>query len=720
MNNLDVTATLDPRNAQKASQSAWHVYGRLMGYAWRYKVRLVVSLFFAMVVAVSFGSMLFSTGGLIKLIFGDVEAVHFLANQSDAAQLKAYIEEDGAFAGDPEVSETEQGFAFRIWLVNEADDAAFERIRLALTDLGAESVAGYPRDSEDIAERLEAFTAGCRDTVGWAPSGLAPRFRTLVDGMRARTMVAIATLSVLLVVLCFVAGVARFIQEYFAGSIGADITVTLMREMYENVIRQPLIFFEQRTTGELLARFTNDVFMVNRGLTRIFVKLLREPFKVLVFLGLALWVDPLLTIVGFGVLPPVGYVIVVIGKKVRRSVRRSLTRIGNVASVAKESFSGILIVKGFCMENYHVERVQAELIKLRRYLRQMLKADAAVGPLSEMVMVIGVVIFMVISGKRVEAGLMDGGDLVVLYFSLAGMLDPMRKLASVNNAVQTSVASAERVFEFIDARSDLVEAPGAVELPRLEQSIRFDNVHFTYPAHDATDAEETIKGVTFDVPKGQMVALVGFSGAGKTTLAKLIPRFYDPSEGAITFDGTDLRRATLKSLRQQIGIVTQEVILFDDTVREAISRGAAQCTDSRVEEAAHMAQAADFIERLSEGYDTRIGEGGGTLSGGQRQRLAIARALAGDPAVLILDEATSSLDSESERAIQQAIEDSIVGRTTIVIAHRLSTILRADQILVMDQGRIVERGTHDQLIDHDGIYKRLYEVQFAASTHDGE
>jgi subfamily B ATP-binding cassette protein MsbA len=291
------------------------------------------------------------------------------------------------------------------------------------------------------------------------------------------------------------------------------------------------------------------------------------------------------------------------------------------------------------------------------------------------------------------------------------MLDPLRKLSSVNNQIQTSVASAERVFEFIDMKPDIVEKPGAQMLPRLSEAIRLEDVHFAYKP-----GIEVLKGIDLDVRKGEMIALVGFSGAGKSTLVKLLPRFYDVTEGAVTIDGTDIREVTFESLRDQISIVTQETILFNESVRDNIAFGRRDYTDVQVREAAKAAYADAFIEALPEGYNTVIGESGATLSGGQRQRLAIARAIIKDPAILILDEATSHLDSESEQAIQKALAAFVQGRTTIVIAHRLATVQRADRIVVMDEGTIAEQGPHQELLASGGIYQRLYEQQLLTNS----
>lgn len=635
-------AQYDPRNAALPTQSAWRTYSRLIGYAWRYKGRLIVSLVFALVVAVSFSSMILGVAGMVNVIFGDEAAV-------------------------------------------------------------TEQIADY-------AGRVDHVPGVVMAVLPWDRETLRAAVPELVTAMRADKMRALSIVCALVVALTVLAAVARYLQEYFAGSIGANVSVQLGEDMYRNVMRLSMRFFEQHSTGEILARFTNDIFMVNRGLSGVFVKVMREPVKALFFLAIALNKDPLLTVVGLGVLPVVALVIIRVGRRFKKSVRRSLEKIASMATVASETFSGIMIVKGFCMENYEIQRTSEEFHKLRRHLNKMVKADALVGPLVEVVMVLGVVAFILFAGHRVINSPGESGDLVALVFALAFMLDPVRKLASVNNFVQTSVASAERVFEFIDAEPDVVEAADPVVLGAMTEALAFENVRFSYDG-----ATDVLKGIDLRIRKGEMVAVVGFSGAGKSTLVKLIPRFYDVTGGRITIDGTDIRAASFESLRNQISIVTQDTILFNESVRKNIAFGREEYDEERVRAAARAANAEGFIDALPNRFDTLIGESGGTLSGGQRQRLAIARAIIKDPSILILDEATSSLDSESERAIQQALDEFVVGRTTIVIAHRLSTVQRADRIVVIDDGRIAEEGTHESLLQHSGIYRRLYEVQFASA-----
>ncbi len=649
MIDLSPNSNLAPGRTEKARGSVAGIYLRLLRYTWNYKARLIVSLALALVIAASFGALLIGIGTVVDLTF-------YKAPDAQAASPDKPVKRDPA---------------------------------------------------DKILEGLQKVNGTMESAVGWSPRGLEPAFTHLVERMRADQMRALIILCALVVVLSLLVNVARYFQEYYAGTVGTNISTDLGQEMYENLMRQSVGFFEARSSGEILARFANDIFTVNRGLAGVLVKLMREPFKAVVFIGVALSVDVWLTLVGALVLPPVAYALVTIGKKMRRSVRRSLQKIASMTSVIAETVTGITIVKGYNMEDYERNRVRREITKLRKFLNRMVGLDAATGPVTEFVMIVGVVIFVLFSGQRVISGKLAAGDLTQLFVALGMMLDPVRKLTTVNNLIQTSVASAERVFEFIDMESDIVEAPDPVELPPFRDGLRFEQVHFSYSGR-----EEVLKGIDFEVKRGELVALVGPSGAGKSTIVKLVPRFYDVNGGAIFIDGVDIRQASFKSLRNLTGIVTQNTILFAESIRDNIAYGQAGYDEARVRAAADAAHATEFIEKLPEGFNTVIGESGCNLSGGQRQRLAIARAIIKDPAILILDEATSSLDSESERLIQQALDEFVTGRTAIVIAHRLSTVRRADRILVIDDGRVVQQGTHEELLAKGGLYKRLYDTQF--------
>ena len=633
----------DP-SREHSTLSSWRIYKRLVGYATRYKSKLIISMIFAVVIATSFGAMLFAVGTTVKLTFYDATPA------------------SGEARPDPAI---------------------------------------------EIAGQITYYSGRMQEVIGWGPTALDQKFLGTVEQMRVDPMRALSIVSAIVVLLALVIGIARFIQEFYAGAIGAYITTDLGREMYENLMRQPVGYFESNNSGEILARFTNDIFMVNNGLAGVFVKLMREPLKLVMFLWVAISVDLWLTLVGVCVLPVVLYILVRIGKKVRKSVRRSLQKIATMASVVNETVQGIQIVKSFNMEGYETARVHTEIGRLRQFLLRIVGLNAATDPTTEFLLVLGVVGFVLLSGQRVVAGQLDAGDLTQLYFSLAMLLDPVRKLSSVNNQIQTSVASAERVFEFIDLKPAVCDKPGALALPAFTQSVRFENVTFAYEG-----GPNVIDGLTLEIPKGEMVALVGPSGAGKSTLVKLLPRFYDVTGGSLKIDGHDLRDITSASLRDQIGMVTQDTILFAETIRANITFGREDFSEDRLRAAARAANAAEFIEKLPKGYDTTLAEAGSSLSGGQRQRIAIARAVIKDPAILILDEATSSLDSESERLIQEALDHFIEGRTAVVIAHRLSTVRRADRIVVMEAGRVVQQGKHDELLAQGGLYKRLYDTQF--------
>ncbi len=645
-----------PTSEPKKRSSGWKVYFRLLKYALVYKSRLILAIVLSLVIAFSFGSMIVILGNAVKLT---------LYQPSDSKSRNVFTSEE-----DPAIN---------------------------------------------YAQEIQKWDKHIHKWFGKPPADWDKIFLRFVDKMRERKLFALSVVIIVVITLTFISGCARFFQEYFAGSVGAFVSVDLSKQMYQNIMAQSLGFFESHSSGDVVARFSNDIFMVNRGLSNAFIKVLREPFKAIAFLAVAISVDPWLTLVGICVLPPLGYALIQLGLYVRKSVRRSLMKVADLASIINETTRGILIIKGFQMERFLKQRYDEEASRLRRFLRKMVKADSATEPITEFILVLGFSGFVLFSGYRVITYQLDMGDLLKVYLALAMILDPVRKLSTVNNMIQTSVASAERVFEYLDLQPDIKDGPEAISLKPLSTEIRFENVSFSYDGKKIV-----LDNLNFSIRRGERVALVGPSGSGKTTIVKLIPRFYDVQEGAIYFDGIDIRKATLESLRKQIAIVTQETILFSGSIRDNITGGNTEITDEQIKQALIMAHAYEFVSKMPGGLDSNLGEFGQLLSGGQRQRLALARAILKNPEILLLDEATSNLDSESEKYIQEALSTFLEGRTSVIIAHRLSTVMNADRILVLSHGKIVEQGTHEELLKQRGFYYQLYQHQFRSVYENDE
>jgi len=557
------------------------------------------------------------------------------------------------------------------------------------------------------ADALEPYT-------GWTPDEAESRTEELMRSIREDRARGLRMLAVVIVGLVLVGAVSRFLLEYYAGALGVNVSIRLNEEMFANVLNLSHRFFDRRTAGEIVARFTNDAFMVRYGLMDVLTRVFRDSSRIVFLLVVAMMVSPFLTLTVLLVMSPIILIILGISSRVKRAVRKSLNKVASLATIVTEVFHGISVVKGFRMERYERQRMGKELSQLRRHMKSLVRAQAAVSPATEIIMIFGVVAFIMLTEREVAAGHLDRLDLLKLFGAIGLMLDPLRKLSRVMNMIQISATSGARVFEFIDYVPEIAEREDAIEAPPIQEALRFEQVGFSYDGKT-----EVLSGIDLELKQGEMVALVGFSGSGKSTIAKLISRFYDPSEGRITLDGVDIRDLSLESLRGQIGIVTQETMLFAETVNNNIAYGREGVAENRVIEAARAASADGFIREMPEAYETVLADSGGNLSGGQRQRLAIARAIIKDPAILILDEATSSLDTENEQAILKAIDEFVVGRTTLVIAHRLSTIQKADRICVLDAGRIVEEGTHQELLAHGGSYERLYRLQFAGHKEAG-
>jgi subfamily B ATP-binding cassette protein MsbA len=530
-------------------------------------------------------------------------------------------------------------------------------------------------------------------------------------GFAASNRLGVLTvLAGLLLVVFIVKGVLSFVESYQMRWVAERIQADLRQEVYSHIHTLSLSYFTRTPTGEIMARTTNDVGTVGGSVTDIFRNGLREPLTMLGLILLLFAIHWKLALVSLVVFPLAIYPIVQFGRKMRKRGGQVLQRFTELNTVLQETISGIRIVKAFSMEDYERERFRMQNERVFRAFVRIGVVDNLTHPVMETLGTVGVVVAIWVGGYFVISGILTPGGFVAFLGALSSLYQPVKRLSQLNNNVQQGLAGLTRIYQLLDTRSDVADRPDAVELPPVRERIEFVGVHFAYES-----GQPILADVNLAAKLGELIAIVGPSGAGKTTLVNLIPRFYDPTQGAILIDGVDIRRGTLRSLRTQMGIVTQETILFDDTVYNNIAYGRRDIPPSRVQEAARLANAHGFIEALPEGYATRIGERGVRLSGGQRQRIAIARAILKDPPILILDEATSSLDAESERVVQEALDRVMEHRTTFVIAHRLSTILRADKILVLKNGTIVETGTHANLLTQQGVYAQLYETQLLAA-----
>ncbi len=521
---------------------------------------------------------------------------------------------------------------------------------------------------------------------------------------------ALEKVCVLIIVLIVLKGLFGYLQAYFMAYVEQAVMRDIRNDLYRHINHLSLPFFNRTRTGQLISHITNDVNLVNNGVSATFVTLIKNPLLIFANLGLAFYLSWQLTLAALVILPVSSVIIGGIGLRLRKASTRSQEKMADVTSILQESIAGMRIVKAFAMEQFEIRRFMRETEAYFRTLLRITRVRNLASPITESLGALVGVGILWVGGKQVIAGSILGPEefiaFLVLIFSL---MQPLKELSSVTTRLNEALAAGDRIFSLLDTEPDIVEKPDALELKGFEKEIVFDSVSFAYEK-----GKTVLQDISFRVEKGQILALVGPSGGGKSTLVDLIPRFYEPDTGRITIDGIDIRDVTLASLRGLMGIVTQETILFNDTIRNNIAYGLADVDDERVEQAARVANADRFIRKMAKGYDTMIGERGVKLSGGQRQRIAIARAVLKNPPILILDEATSALDTESELLVQEALERLMQNRTTFVIAHRLSTILNADQILVISAGRIVERGTHEQLLALNGVYKNLYNMQFRA------
>jgi subfamily B ATP-binding cassette protein MsbA len=541
------------------------------------------------------------------------------------------------------------------------------------------------------------------------PALIGPVLDTLSGKPGVVIRFAPATLGILIIVAYFVKGLGSYVSDYEMTWVGQRVVMDIRVRLFRHVLDQSAAFFSRKTVGQLMSRLTSDVAHVQRVVAQTAAELARESLALVGLAGYLFWRDWRLATAVLITAPLIVFPLVRFGQRVRSTTRRSQEDQEHIAHIANEAFTGHRIVKAFGAEQFEQTKFMEASHALFRTNMKVTSAVSALPPIMEIIGGFAIVGLLWYGFDRINDGAMTPGEFGSFLAAAILMYGPTRKLSRVNADIQQGMAAGQRIFELMDRHTEVRERPGARALPPLRERVTFDRVGFQYDDHEG---QHTLREVSFEVEAGQVAAIVGLSGAGKTTLVNLIPRFYDVTEGAIRIDNVDLRDVTLGSLREQIALVTQETVLFDDTIAANIAFGRPAASPGEIEHAARAAHAHDFIMALPRGYETRIGERGQRLSGGQRQRLAIARALVRDAPLLILDEATSSLDAESESLVQDALATLMKNRTTFVIAHRLSTVRRADMIIALEKGQVVEIGRHDDLIGRSGgVYAKLYALQ---------
>jgi subfamily B ATP-binding cassette protein MsbA len=537
---------------------------------------------------------------------------------------------------------------------------------------------------------------------GAVPSFLSD-FIAFLNNMPQQTL--LNYLAVSIIILFFLKEIFTFLQSYLMSDLGQRVIRDIRSILYAKFHSLSLDYFTHKRGGEMISRITNDVRLVENAVSYGSTDLVYQSLQVIIFAVMAFFIYAKLALIILVICPLISFPIIKVGRALRKLSRRGQEKMADINSLLYETIIGARIVKAFNMEEYEKKRFAAVNQDYFRISMKSIKRTLILSPATEFLGCLAGVFVFFWGGKEVIAGKLSFGILGLFLASLLSLIRPFKKLSAVNSLNQQAVAAGVRIYEVLDSVPSVVDRPGAGEMKGLNEGIEFRNVHFRY------EKSSVIQDVSFKVRKGEIVAIVGPSGAGKTTLLDLLPRFYDPQEGVILIDGRDIRESSVASLRDNIGIVSQETILFNDTIKANIAYGRPEASLEEVMVAAAQACAHDFIMRFPQGYDTVIGDRGMMISGGERQRLAIARALLKNPPILILDEATSQLDAESERLVQQAIDRLISGRTVLVIAHRLSTVRNANRIIALEGGRIVESGRHEELVKNNGLYSKLCRMQ---------
>lgn len=661
-----------------ADKKEYNSYFRILSYARKYKGRFFLGLFMSLMLSVFNGLSLTSLKPIFDVIetgsskpfqiHFDEKEIHLLARAGKSAELKKL------FSAHPTPSyyRTEHEW------------------------LRAAASASHANDNTSgLRERFTLYIAEKKYAINASMVHL--------PSVTILKYIGLLILPIFLLRLLF-----DFCTVFFLTATGLLAVTDIRRDLYRSMMRLPLSYFVREKTGVLMSRIINDVTTLSEATSTELRTSINNFFLIITHLTILILINAkllLITAVGVPlVLLPISY----FSSKIRSITKDEQSRLADLNGHLQEVISGIRVIRAFAMEKYEGERF--ETINLNLYRQNFLyRITHQIGPalveFTTMFIVVGLIVY---GGSLIIDGEMTSGSFFTFLFTLIMLLSPIKQMASWYNLVQRSIASGSRIFEIIDMPSEIRETQNPVALPKLAKEIEFQKVFFTYPGTE----KQVLQNISFKTRVGSTVALVGHSGAGKSTLVDLILRFYDPTAGKIIFDGVDIRDTRVADLRDHVGMVTQDVFLFNGSVTENISYGRSDVSAAQIKDAAVMAYADEFIRTLPLGYDTVVGERGLMLSGGQRQRLSIARAILKDPQILILDEATSALDTESERLIQQALERLMKNRTVFVIAHRLSTIYNADTILVMHKGRIVERGTHKELLRKKGHYKKLYDLQF--------
>ena len=535
------------------------------------------------------------------------------------------------------------------------------------------------------------------------------KYWTNVLILRETPLESLKVLCLSILTVFFIKNIFLYIKNILLRIVELKLVKEIRDRLYKHIQTLSLGYFNRQHTGSITSIVMNDVEQLQIALAVVFQRLFVEPINILTFVALLFIISWKLALIAIIIIPLAGIAILSIGRSIRRKSRRTQAKIAEIMQILTETLTSIRIVKAFVNEKEEIKNFTRESKHYFKLLLKRARLDLIAGPTTETFGVIIGVVLLWYGGMEVLAQKgVSAEDFIRFILILFSILGPIKQLSNVNLKIQIGAASAERIFGLLDTPPEIVEDPDPVELDVFNNAIEFDQIHFEYSDAD----ERVLDGVSFTIKKGEIVALVGPSGSGKSTIADLIPRFFDVSKGALRIDGKNVRKISFSSLRGSMGIVTQEVILFNDTIRKNIAYGQSDVTEEAIQKAAEAANALEFIEQTPDGFDTLIGERGVNLSGGQKQRLAIARALLKNPPILILDEATSALDTESEKMVQKAIEVLMKDRTVLVIAHRLSTVQNADKIVVLDKGKILEVGSHNELYEKGGLYRRLYDIQF--------